>query len=117
MNLQCYDNAVKETNSRIWVPAKCLYTKVVPFKKYYILLKRYNKEDDINEFFIWLTDDENIDPQYNKQLTNRTNRGTVYIHLNSIWNDLQITNYLENVFVKLELEEEDDNDCIYRLIV
>ena len=119
MNIQCYDNAVKETNSRIWVPAKCLYTKTIPFKKYYIILKRFNKDTNEYDYYIWFTDNQDIDPKYNKQLTNKTNRGTVYVHLNQIWNELNLNTYVENLYVKLELEEKDEDDTseIYKLVL
>ena len=119
MNIQCYDNAVKETNSRIWVPNKYLYTKIVPFKKYYVILKRYSEEENKYDFYIWFTNNENIDDKYNKQLTNKTNRVTVYINLYPIWNDLNINVHLENQYVKLELKEKDENDTdeIYQLII
>ena len=117
INLNPYDNADENSNGRIWLRNKKLYTKAIIFRKHYYLLKRYDTSTEKYIYYILISDEELTDREFVIHDTEKNRYGTVIISLFHIWNELNINFVEENVYVNIKLEDKDDVSEIYKLTI
>lgn len=112
MNYNAYDNInpIKQT----WISPKykTLYSRIIPYKPYYTILKRYNKTKGLNDFYLVITDN----PDSNLLLLSTGKRGDVIkFKLSQFWNNLPIKDLKENLEISFNIEEQSKDSIIYYL--
>lgn len=112
VNLNIYDDvAVINTN---WFDPKYkrFYSKVIPKKKFFCILKRYDNVKRENNYYIALSDIE--DSSHIWGVVQSSSNYTKY-DLKDIWNTLPVHNYTGVTEVNIELIEQDDESLLYYL--
>lgn len=116
MNLNAYDAIhPKIDKKRTWINVqKCqLLSREIKFRPYVTLSKRYDKENNVYNYYVIMLDDFPFDRSYSK--TNKDDYGRLKISLKSIWKESSL-NYIEkDVNVSVELIESADDGDIYLL--
>lgn len=116
MNLTAYDNIQTDYNEGTWIdPAyKKFYTTNIPYRKYCILLKRFNSNTHNNDYYMALTD---IKPNENiiYHLGFNTRRGIFIINFRNNWNNNPLSTIKEKTKINIHLEEKQEDGEIYYL--
>lgn len=115
MNLIEFDNADNNINSRLNTKSKKLYIKNIKYRTYYYLLKKYDDIYDKYIHYILLSDIKINNDNYHPRETSRTYRGYTTMSLIYIWDDLNITNKVNPLFVSLTKIDSDDCSELYEL--
>lgn len=115
MNLSAYDVLETNIDNWIWTPYKTLYSKTLPFKKYYGFLCRYDTKYKDYDYFIVLSDDVIDKEDLKCRQTNRTKSGTVKLDVSGIWDYISGSITKVNHKVNITFVDKDDVLEIYKV--
>lgn len=113
MNINAYDLVEPCYKDKVYVNPtyKTLNIPNIKFRKYYILLQRYNTLLNQTLYYLYLSDE--VIPNSRIYSTAKLNDGTIRIKLNSIWNKTTLKDMVTDTPVFLDFKEGDDNGEIY----
>ena len=114
MNLNAYDTVNPIFNTTWIVPEnKKLYSKIIPYYKYYTFLKKYNKNDNVNDYYIAFSNEK--DNTRTWFTTYFTNSKAIKIDLSFIWNDKIFKSIYYRREVELIVDNEFNDGIIYKI--
>lgn len=116
MNLNAYDNIIEpidKTKTWIDINKKTILSRIIKYRPYNCLLKRYDNNTNSNVFFIALLDNPPVDKKY--KCTVKDNYGRIKINISSIWKESYISQLKTNCNINIKLVESDTDGEIYLL--
>lgn len=116
MNLVAYDNVDKFIPDKDYIQTnyKRLLSSTIEYHDRYCLLKRYNVDKDIYQYFVAVYD--NKQQGLKDKFLKKDSSGRVKVYLNDIWNELPAYIKRENNNIVIELVESQDDGKVYKLI-
>lgn len=114
MNLSAYDSVNVKSDFTISPTYKTLYAIGLDYRYFYTFLKKYNVQEQCNDYFVVLSNSTDKDNDWKSVYYNKQKR-LIKFNLNSIWND--IARYVPQ-FIAVDLKLIDgDEDCeIYKIV-
>ena len=114
MNLSAYDGIKQVNYLGTWVDPryKRMYSRVLPYYKFYSFAKKYNPIKQCTDFYLILHNELNTDLAIHSVYVNNN---VMKIYLKDIWNEtsLRYLTYISNI--TLTLEDKQDDCVIYFL--
>ena len=118
MNLNAYDVITQKINKQqTWVDVKKqeLLSREITYRKYVSISKRYDKENNVYDYFIILLDYYPQDRPFTK--TRKDDYGRIKINLKSIWSESSLSVYDNDANVELEHIDSADDGDVYKLYI
>ena len=115
MNLNQYDDILEIKNTWISPVYKKLYSKVLEYKPYYTIVRRYIVNNSSYDYFLIMSD--NVIPDKRMKSVIQERNGLLKFDLKPYWNVLPIQESNEDVIVSIDIEEKESDICIYRLSI
>lgn len=112
INLNKYDNVTQLKNT--WISRKYLrlYSRVIKYKPYFTICKRYNTKFKYYDYYLILFEVPPINTVYKKVICGKYN--ILKFDLGLFWNKLPIPKE-EDAEIDIELIEEDVDSIVYYL--
>lgn len=110
INLSAYDNVKIEHDTWIDSKYKRFYSKSIPYRPFFTILKRFNPDLNRTEFYLVLMD-EHIDGRVCKPVA-RSPKGFIKINLGIFWDSLGVGN-IGVAEIEYSTVEVADNAIIY----
>ena len=112
INLKLYDTIVDEHKTWISPRYKKLYSKVIKYKPFYTILKRYNALDRCNDFYLVIS--ENLASGY-RWFSTIKNSSYIKLDLTPFWKEINKFTTKEDIEINIELDDKDEETEIYKL--
>lgn len=112
INLSAYDNVTIVHDTWIDSKYKRLYSKSIPYRPFFTLLKRYNNEDNRTDYYLVLSDEVTPDKVFKGVA--KSPKKFLKFDLSTFWKDLDIGN-IGVAEISYERVESADNADIYYL--
>ena len=112
INLKLYDTIVDVHKTWISPRYKNLYSKVIKYKPFYTILKRYNALDRCNDFYLVIS--ENLASGY-RWFSTIKNSSYIKLDLTPFWKEINKFTTKEDIEINIELDDKDEETEIYRL--
>lgn len=112
INLNAYDSV--QIINKTWIDDKYkkLYSKVIPYKVFFTLLRRYNTKDKVYDYYLLISDKTDNAHVWDTAINNKT---YVKYNIEPYWNILP-THKLRGVTeINIELVDSDDESQLYYL--
>ena len=112
MNLVAYDT-VKEVNYLgTWVDPryKRLYSRSLPYYKFYSFAKRYNPSKQSTDFYLILHNELDTDLTIHSVIVDK---GVIKMYLKDIWYETSFTHLKDIVNINLTLDDKQEDCAIY----
>lgn len=117
MNLSAYDTLTKIDKRKTWldVTKHQIISREIKYRNYYTIVKRYNSSATSYDYFIVLCN--NKDEVNNFKIVKRDDFGRIKIKINTIWDNLNLSDITNDVNIKLNLVDEQEDGEIYELVI
>lgn len=113
MNLAAYDTIMALDLKKTWIDPrfKRMYSYELPRSAYYTILKRYNNEHNVTEYFIALYDERQ--PVIKNYTVYRTDNVKKY-YLYDIWEEAGFDKFDRVVNINLIVDDSQEDCIIYK---
>ena len=114
MNLAAYDKVDEVNYLKTWIDPryKRLYSRELPFYKFYSFAKRYNNDTKETDFYLILHNNLESDITIHSVISDK---GMIKMYLKDIWNESIFKTFKTVSNVTLTLIDKQD-DCVIYLI-
>lgn len=116
MNLSAYDKVTETVDKqKTWIDTirYQLISREIKYRPYFTILKRYDSNLKVNDYFVALLD--NVIPDRICFKTKKDNYGRIKINLKSIWEESNLLYFKNESNISIEHVEEESDGDIYKL--
>lgn len=115
INLNAYDVLEPNIKHWIWIPKRIMYLKDIKSRRFYSFLCRFDKDNNIYDYYLYLTDNEITTKDIKLHRVNKTTKGILKLYLSNIWDCLQINCNKQYLEINISLEEKSEEEEIYKI--
>lgn len=112
MNLNAYDFMIPNFTTTWIVPEnKKLYSNVIEYYPYYTFLKRYNRNNKSNDYYIAFSNKETTNCVWYKTYTTKSH--SIKIDLSPIWDNSNFKYIEDKQEINIEVDSKFDDGIVY----